>query len=172
MANASEETRNGIDWQRMEMSVDDVTNAYQQAAGRWSNCDWPTAFGRSSLDLNGLKSSQATLLARATAGRESEEWRAAARWLGEIEEAARQAEVEAKAAMHLATAGRLPEALRHAQRAVEISGAYPRARIWEPLRAAIAGLLGTRRHRNDPSHDVEPRTVREGAAQVRVVAAN
>ena len=121
-----------------EMSLNGITTAYQHGRGRWSRCDWPTSFGRSGLDLNGLESSQALLLARATAGRESADWRAAAQWLREIEEAAEQAELEA----HLATAGRLCDALRHAQRAVELSAAYPRGRTWEPLRAAIARSLG------------------------------
>jgi hypothetical protein len=125
-----------------EMSLNGITTAYQHGRGRWSRCDWPTSFGRSGLDLNGLESSQALLLARATAGRESADWRAAAQWLREIEEAAQQAEREAHLAVHLATAGRLCDALRHAQRAVELSTVYPRGRTWEPLRAAIARSLG------------------------------
>jgi len=147
------------------MSSNGVINAYQQGTGRWSKCDWPTAFGRSGLDLNGLESSQATLLARATAGREAADWRAAAQWLREIEEAAQQAEIEAKTAVRLATAGQLPDALRHAQRAVELCGAYQRARTWEPLRAAIAERLDARRQRGNPGNDPEQRTTREDAAQ-------
>ncbi|TVS12681.1 MAG: hypothetical protein EA424_22320 [Planctomycetaceae bacterium] len=128
------------------MSLNGITSAYQQGSGQWFKCDWSTHFGRSGLDLNGLESSQATLLARATAGRESADWRAAAQWLREIEDAAQQAELEAHMAVHLATSGRLSDALRHAQRAVELSAAYPRGRTWEPLRTAIARSLGACSH--------------------------
>jgi regulator of nucleoside diphosphate kinase len=50
------------------MSPDRVINAYQQGTGRWSKCDWPTAFGRSGLDLNGLESSASSVLAEEVPG--------------------------------------------------------------------------------------------------------
>lgn len=147
------------------MSLDDVNNAYRQGTRRWSGCDWPTTLGHCRLDVNGLASAHATLMARATAGRESTDWRAAARWLKEVEEAARQAEIEAKLAVHLATSGQVPEALRHAQRAVEVAGVYQRAGVWEPLRAAIADLLIICRQEEQPDDRCQSRTDPVGTAR-------
>lgn len=150
-------------WQT-SLPLDEVQQAYRQGTRRWSGCDWPTALGRLGLDLNGLESTHATLMARATSGGESTAWRTAARWLKEVEDAARQAEIEAKQAVHLATSGQLPDALGHAQRAVDLAGGYQRSSVWEPLRAAIAELLSVSPGRGRPDDIREPRTTPEDAA--------
>jgi hypothetical protein len=123
------------------------------------------------LNLDGLTSTHATLMARATSGREATDWRAAARWLTEVEEAARQAEYEAQIAMHLVTSGRLEDAFRHAERAVDIASAYQRAFVWEPLRAAIDDWLKTDPRQEETNDLVEPRIAQTGAARTpRAVA--
>jgi hypothetical protein len=88
---------------------------YVQSAGKWCGCDWPTAFGVHNLDLKGLRPSQATLLAGATAGSEAADWRA--------------------------EAGRLTEALRLAEEACVIEGRYHTSLVWQPLLKAIATAL-------------------------------
>src|ERR1043166_4436913 len=51
--------------------LESVERAFARAAGEWTGCDWPTSFGNKGLDLNGMTSYQAILLARATAGVEA-----------------------------------------------------------------------------------------------------
>src|SRR5436305_13011804 len=106
------------------MSDDLIRSAYLAGVGRWRGCDWPTAFGRGRLDLNGLKASQATLMARATSGAEAADWQAAARWLAEVERDVQSAAAEARVAADLAATGRLREALDHAGRACDLEAKY------------------------------------------------
>ncbi len=123
------------------MTPDEILRAFLSGRGRWVGCDWPTRFGARELDLCALTAAQALLMARATAGEESADWRAAVSWLGEVEAAARQAEVEARRAAALATEGRLTEALDRARAAVELEGRYRPAVVWQPLHEAVAGVL-------------------------------
>lgn len=118
-------------------AADDVWAAYLEATGEWGGCDWPTEFGEGDLDLNGLRASQAALLARATAGREAQDWRAAARWLAEVEEQAAEADREAWSAVLLAFDGRSGEALEHARRACAIEARYHAAPVWQRLCDAL-----------------------------------
>jgi hypothetical protein len=115
----------------------DLTDMYLQAAGQWTGCDWPTDFGLGHLNLEGLKASQALLLARATAGKEAADWRAAYRWLTTIEQEARQAELEAGGAFALAPSGQLREALHHARKAYVLEVQYHSQPIWQPLLEAV-----------------------------------
>jgi hypothetical protein len=115
--------------------------AYVQNAGKWHGCDWPTAFGASKLNLNGLRQDQATLLAGATSRSEADDWRAAADWLAQIERDAKQADAKAARAAELAEAGRLTEALRLAEEVCAIEGQYHANLVWRQLREAIATAL-------------------------------
>jgi hypothetical protein len=110
---------------------------YQQASGKWTGCDWRTDFGRSGLNLEGIQSSQATLLAVATAGSESRDWYSAVLWLREVEQVTWEADQEARKATELARLGQLEEALHHAERACELERRYHTRLIWQPLRDAI-----------------------------------
>ena len=67
------------------MTRDEILQAFLRGRNRWAGCDWPTRFGAAGLDLCALTSAQALLMARATAGAEAAEWRAAAQWLAEVE---------------------------------------------------------------------------------------
>jgi hypothetical protein len=40
-------------------TLNDVWDAYEEAQGCWSGCDWPTHYGTLGLDLDGVSSSQA-----------------------------------------------------------------------------------------------------------------
>lgn len=115
------------------MNVGGFITAYQQAAGKWRGCDWPTRFGQSALNLDGLRAAQATLMARATAGSEAADWRAAVRWLTEVEGDARAAEQEARTAAALADSGELDEAIVCARRACTLESKYHGCLVWQPL---------------------------------------
>lgn len=122
--------------------LDKIELAYRQAEDKWLGCDWPTAFGESRLNLNGLKSHQAVLMARATSGQESTDWRAAVEWLSRVEADARIAQDLARQALALALDGKAVGAVVHAQRACAIEANYRDRLIWQPLRKAIEAALG------------------------------
>jgi hypothetical protein len=115
--------------------------AFLSGVGKWTGCDWPTRFGTTGLDLNGLTAAQALLMARATAGAESADWRAAARWLDEVEADARKAEEAASRAARLAADGRLVEAAEQAKLACALEGRYREERVWRQLYDALAEHL-------------------------------
>ncbi len=115
-----------------------IERAFRQAAGTWRGCDWPTRFGNWNFNLDGLKASQALLLARATSGQEQAEWLAATAWLTVIENEAREAEKEAVLAMSRVRFGQLAEALEAMEHACDLEAKYHKNLVWEPLRQAIA----------------------------------
>jgi hypothetical protein len=131
--------------------IKEIERAYLEARTKWTGCDWPTAWGKLLLNLNGLRASQAFLLARATAGGEAAEWRAAAGWLSRIEQDALDAETAAERAITLARFGRLQEALAHAQRAYALEATYHNSPIWQPLREAIEAASRRARANNETS---------------------
>jgi hypothetical protein len=101
-----------------EVGIEEVGRAYEEGTGAWAGCDWPTQFGATGLDLNGCTAADAEAMAAgATGTEEAEDWSAAARWLGHVEEFARQAETHAAAAVKAAAAGQWEEAVQHAHRA-------------------------------------------------------
>jgi hypothetical protein len=114
---------------------------YQQVSGQWLGCDWPTAFGVTGLNLNGLRSSQAWLMAQATAGVEAADWRAAAAWLARVEETAVQAESCARTAASLCEAGRFSDALRLAREACALESRYHSEPGWQALVQVIASAI-------------------------------
>ena len=99
------------------MDTSEIINAFLLGLGRWKGCNWPTEFGGRKLNLNGLKSSQAALMAGATAGPERADWRRAMDWLMRVEEDAREAEKQAKLAADLAVQGDLDQARSFAEQA-------------------------------------------------------
>ncbi|MBI3409010.1 MAG: hypothetical protein HY040_11740 [Planctomycetes bacterium] len=108
---------NGRKWPtRQRPTLEAIQQAFDEAKGTWTGCDWPTHFGSSGLDLNGWTSAKAESrvreLTEATA-----DWRGAARWLALVEQHAREAESEAAKAVAAVQARYWHGALKHAQRA-------------------------------------------------------
>lgn len=98
--------------------IEEICRAYEEGAGTWGGCDWPTQFGATQLNLNRCTAAEAESMAvDALDSPVADEWSAAARWLARVEEFARQAEVHAAAAVKAAAAGQWEEALQQAHRA-------------------------------------------------------
>jgi hypothetical protein len=116
-----------------------VERAFDQACGVWTGCDWPTSFGVTGLDLCGMTSHQALLMARATAGAEAADWREAVHWLRLIEADAESAEEAARRAAGAAARGDLTAAAREAQSAWDLEARYHPQPVWADLRDAVAG---------------------------------
>jgi hypothetical protein len=130
-----------------------IARAYDDAAGRWTGCDWPTRFGASGLDLNGWTAAEAKAMADEPIGPEQafdflapdlrKDWSASADLLKGIEQQAAQAQAEAALALVSAKAGEWPAAMKHARRAyaVEFASGRPLWRAgpltWGPFYSAI-----------------------------------
>lgn len=126
-----------------KVGIEEVCRAYQEGAGTWGGCDWPTRFGATELNLNRCSAAEAESMAvDAIDSPMAEDWSAAARWLARVEEFARQAEAHAVAAVKAASAGQWEEALQQAHRAWarEFSTARPLRKgetAWKNLLVAI-----------------------------------
>jgi hypothetical protein len=95
----------------------EVTRLYEEAAGTWGSCDWPTSFGSAGLNLEGWTADEAEARAVEAGPHDRQVWEEAARWLEEVERRAHEAEAEAVLALESAGAGRWQEAAKHAARA-------------------------------------------------------
>jgi hypothetical protein len=120
--------------------VEAVEKAYAQARGTWTGCDWPTSFGDSGLDLNGITSGQALLMARATAGVEAVDWLEAVHWLRLVEADAEAAEEAARSAVDLAARGNFAVALREAHTACDLEARYHPMSVWAELRHTLESV--------------------------------
>jgi hypothetical protein len=101
-----------------QAGLEECCAAYEEAAGTWVGCDWGTYFGATGLDLAGRTAAEAEALAVEAIGLDDGEvWAAAARWLGDVERSAREAEAQAALALAAANAGEWTEARKHARRA-------------------------------------------------------
>ncbi len=125
-------------------NLDEVRRAYEEMAGTWTGCDWPTRFGAVGLDLNGWSSAEAKAMAAETIDPlRASEWRAAMEWLAYVEKKADEAAVEGALALAAANAGCAEEAIEHARCAWmferEVARPSPRAEAptWESLVQAI-----------------------------------
>lgn len=123
--------------------MEEVTHAYEEAAGTWTGCDWPTMFGSAGLDLDGWTAEEATAQAIEVDAAQRTAWEAAACGLSEVERRAAEAEKEAKRAILAASAGAWQEAAEHAQRAwsLEFSTGRPFRRqpaTWQRLHEVLA----------------------------------
>jgi hypothetical protein len=125
-----------------------IKSLYHRTAGKWAGCDWPTCFGQNGLKLQDLKVSEASLLAGATAGKEAAEWREAARWLTVVEQDAKEAQDEAKAAVDMAELGDWNRALEHIRCACAIEARYHGQLVWRPLHDAVEAVC-SRAHEPD-----------------------
>jgi hypothetical protein len=122
----------------MQRSLHDaVERAYERARGTWTGCDWPTSFGQTGLDLNGMTSHQALLMSRATAGEEAGDWREAVQWLRLIETDAEAAEEAARWGVELSARGDLGGAQREAQTACDLEARYHPLPVWSDLREVL-----------------------------------
>jgi hypothetical protein len=125
-------------------TLEDIERAYEEGAGRWTGCDWPTHFGPSGLDLNGWRADQAETVALEAAGTAvAAAWEAAAQWLAQVEQYARRAETHALAALEAARLGHWDEARQQADRAWALEFATGRpfrkgaGAAWKTLRLAV-----------------------------------
>ena len=74
---------------REKADVRAIARAYEEAAGTWTGCDWPTRYGKAGLDLDGWTAAEAEACAVQHKGTALEvDWRAAAQWLGRVEQCA------------------------------------------------------------------------------------
>ncbi len=119
---------------------DSIEQLFQQSKGRWRGCDWVTHFGPMGLNLEGLKASQARIMAMATSGIESTQWLLASQWLQDLETDAILAEREANQAMHLIHSSQWQPAFEHLQRAYLLEQKYRPSRIWLPLYQAVYSM--------------------------------
>lgn len=126
-----------------------IRAAFQPAAGQWTGCDWPTTFWTTRLNLDGLRASQAFLLARATTGAEAADWRAAVTWLTQIEKHASRVEALAQRAERLSQASQMREALEIARQACRFESSYHRAPIWQAFCEAIEEALKAKGDREE-----------------------
>ena len=126
--------------------------AYEEAAGTWTGCDWPTYFGSTGLDLNGCPAAEAEARAVEAAGSDDREvWAAAARWLAEVEQSAQEAEAQAAEALIAANAGEWADARDHARRAwaLEFVTGRPLRHsppTWQGLHHAIEAAASAHAH--------------------------
>jgi hypothetical protein len=122
--------------------VEEIVRLYEETTGRWTGCDWPTSFGQTRLDLNGVTAAEAEAEVAANPD-EAHDWREAVRWLARVEISAREAQREAAEAVAFARAGAWQNAARHAGRAWELEFTTGRplwrlpSHTWRTLHQAI-----------------------------------
>ncbi len=121
-------------------TMEAVRRAYHRAQGAWTGCDWPTSFGDTGLDLNGMTSHQALLMSRATAGVEAADWREAVQWLRLVETDAEAAEAAGRQAADEAARGNVQAANRAAWAACELEARYHPQPVWGPLQEALEAV--------------------------------
>jgi hypothetical protein len=134
-----------------QAGIPEVCRAYEEGAGAWVGCDWPTTFGATGLDLNGWTADDAEAMAEgALATEAAKDWAAAADWLARVEQCAGQAEAQAAAAVKAAGAGQWDDAVDHAHRAwaLEFFTGRPLRKgesTWRDLRLTVENLYLARR---------------------------
>lgn len=94
----------------------EIRRLYEEATGTWAGCDWPTRFGESALNLNGVTAAEARHKAATYQGKAgAADWEAAADWLARVEQHAARAEEHAAQAMRAVAAGDWHEAFVQAR---------------------------------------------------------
>ncbi len=117
-----------------------LVRAFEAARDQWRGCMWHSPIGPAGADVHELNSRQASLLAEATCGRESEGWAAAGRWLAKVERDALAAEKLAQLALHQVRRGCYPDAVESINRAVALEAQYRPPEVWTTLQQLIAQL--------------------------------
>ncbi len=110
---------------------------FQRVAGGWIGCHWPTEFGPRKLNLDGLTSRRAEILADATSGEESKCWEAAKAWLKSAESDAKNARELAERAVKAARRQQWELAREWIGKAVEFETKYPELEVWKTLQQLI-----------------------------------
>ncbi len=118
-----------------------VYQAYSNAKGHWLGCNWHTRFGIQQRDLCGLRSHQVALLAEATTGAESGEWKEACEYLKHIENDAAKAECFAQASILAVREGHLQKAVDWIELALSLERKYRAPEVWTELANAIYALV-------------------------------
>ena len=122
--------------------LDDLRDAIDHANGAWTGCCWRTEFGPLRLDLDGTRSRHAALLAAATRGDEAQQWKAAARWLSQVEADARSACRRSREAIEFAERGEFHEASRWLAMAAGLQAKYPMVKYYEICRDRFESFIG------------------------------
>lgn len=104
--------------------LDRLCQSVDQANRAWTGCCWPTQFGPGRLNLEGTQSRHALLLAAATRGDESAQWRAAARWLAGVEADAAAARQHATVARRALCDGQFETAIVELTSAAKLEEKY------------------------------------------------
>jgi hypothetical protein len=127
-----------------EVPLEEIRQAYRQAAGSWTDCDWPTAMGESRLNLQGWRPAQAADMGQEAEDPQlAEDWYTASRSLAQIQQHAQLAEIHAAQAVLAAEEGRWRDALTRAEWAwaLEFSSGRPLRHApphaWQRLRDRI-----------------------------------
>ncbi|WP_442505690.1 hypothetical protein SH528x_004490 [Novipirellula sp. SH528] len=107
--------------------------ALHQAKSLWIGCQWPTQFGSSRLNLEGLRSRQAGMAEKATRGEESRCWGHAAIWLVTVERDAALAEELGEQALRASEAGDRILAHSLLREAVAIEQKYREPIVYQPI---------------------------------------
>jgi hypothetical protein len=128
-----------------EITLNEIRAAYETGTGTWSGCDWPTTFGRSGLNVQGMKPEEARARADAAeTAQEFEDWTLAGQWLSQIEHHAKIAEKQAAVAVFAAAEDRWQDAADAVEWAwsLEFASGRPLRRsppyAWQHLRDLIA----------------------------------
>ena len=120
-------------------STETFQQLYDAAIKQWTGCNWRTDLGPLRLNLMGIHSRQARLIAEATSGEESVAWEEATKFLSQVEVDSRAASKAAENAIRLIAEGKLAEAIADAERAIALEAKYREPKVWKPLRDAICG---------------------------------
>jgi hypothetical protein len=125
----------------MGIDVERLIAIYLRGWRSWTGCNWITSFGPLELNLEGITSQQARMIALATSGPESTAWREAMAWLAFVERAARDAELYAEIAISMAIFGLPEQTLTFVQKACELELLFPIESAWRPLMLALSEEL-------------------------------
>jgi hypothetical protein len=143
-------------------NIDAIRQAYEEMAGTWTGCDWPTRFGDNELDLKGWTAVKAAARAAQTACSDlADEWCLATQWLSDVERKADEAAIQGALALAAANAGCSCEALEHARRAwvLERETGRPTPRVDAPSWQQMYQVLEqTQRPFRPPSAARRPET--------------
>jgi hypothetical protein len=123
-----------------DQPIANIRRIFREQSGKWAGCRWPMPFGKRAVDLNGMKAAQANIMARATSGPESADWRAAAKRLAQVESDAAEAEQAAAEAVAQAEQQNWKDALALAQRACSLEYHHHDQATWQPLCDAIEAV--------------------------------
>jgi hypothetical protein len=116
----------------------DIQALIDVSTNQWRGCDWDTSFGKSRLNLRGMRPHQTRMLAEATSGDESKDWDAATYWLLKVEQDAKDANNLAILSVSLFQSGKFLEAASGIERALQLESRYREPIAWVDLHELLA----------------------------------